>query len=97
MFFCFVFRNFLPLNEPFVSTASPDKSELTTLYDAIQFTHSSKIQDAAQTTLPFFDIQGVESYSPVPLSGVGVYHKGFQNYGGFIAPRIFTHDYTTYI
>lgn len=93
----FFSRNFLPLNEPSLSTSSPAKSELTTLYDAVQFTHSSKVEDAAQTTLPFFDVQGVSSYSPVPLSGVGLYHKGLKNYGGFVAPRIFSLDYATFI
>ena len=90
-------RKLLPLNEPLVSTKTPQKSKPTPFYDSVEFTPSSKSADAAQTTLPFFDIQKVQSQSPFPLAGVGLYHKGYSNYGGFIAPKILTLDYSKFL
>lgn len=58
----------------------------------LKFTHSSIDHDVAQTTLPFIDSQAVVPYPGVPLSGVGLYFKGKKNYGGFIAPNVFTYD-----
>ena len=64
----------------------------------VEFTHSDFADDAAQTTVPFFDAQDVISIPPVPLAGIGLYHKMEPRYGGFIAPKIFTYDYSnTYI
>lgn len=50
-------------------------------------------RDAAQTTVPFFDAQPVESLQAVPLSGAGIFHKGQNHFGGFIAPKIITYDF----
>ena len=49
-------------------------------------------KDAAQTTVPFFDAQPCTSSSPTPLSGIGLFLKGQNLYGGFITPKIFTYD-----
>lgn len=54
-------------------------------------------KDAAQSTVPFIDTQEVTSNPPVPLSGVGIYHKGRQGYGGFLAPKIMTYDFTPHV
>lgn len=54
-------------------------------------------KDAAQSTVPFIDIQEVISNPPVPLSGLGIYHKGQRGYGGFLAPKIMTYDFTPHI
>ncbi|XP_066151754.1 uncharacterized protein [Euwallacea fornicatus] len=59
----------------------------------IQFTHSDFGKDAAQNTIPFLDVQEVAAEPAVPLSGVGIYYKGNEGYGGFVAPRIQTYDY----
>lgn len=54
-------------------------------------------KDAAQNTVPFIDIQDVVSNPPVPLSGVGLYHKGQDQYGGFLAPKVITYDFSPHI
>lgn len=63
----------------------------------IEFQPTDKYLDAAQTTIPFIDIQLVESANPGPLAGIGLYYKGQPNYGGFIAPKILTYDYTEHV
>lgn len=54
-------------------------------------------KDAAQTTVPFIDVQDVDSDPPVPLSGLGIYHKGQPSYGGFIGMRLITYDLVLHI
>ncbi|KAJ3652602.1 hypothetical protein Zmor_018553 [Zophobas morio] len=63
----------------------------------VKFTNSDFQKDAGQTTVPFLDAQPVESANPVPLSGVGIFHKGRPEFGGFIAPRIFTYNFTNHL
>ena len=54
-------------------------------------------KDASQTTVPFFDAQPCISSTPSPLSGVGLFLKGQDKYGGFITPKIFTYDLVWHI
>ncbi|GLG92569.1 Uncharacterized protein GBIM_00223 [Gryllus bimaculatus] len=61
------------------------------------FTHSDMDADAAQTTVPFLDAQEVAPEPPVPLAGAGIYHKGTPRYGGFVAPRVFTYDFSPHL
>ncbi|XP_054288862.1 uncharacterized protein LOC129004333 isoform X1 [Macrosteles quadrilineatus] len=61
------------------------------------FTHSDIDLDAAQTTVPFIDSQMVSPQPPVPLSGIGVYHKGVRWFGGFIGLKVFTYDFGNHI
>ncbi|XP_041566382.1 uncharacterized protein LOC108147772 isoform X2 [Drosophila elegans] len=63
----------------------------------IEFTNSGFKQDAGQTTLPFIDIQEVISNPAVPLSGMGLYYKGQNGFGGFLAPKLITYDFTSYV
>lgn len=63
----------------------------------IKFTNTDIDRDAAQTTVPFLDAQPVVSLIPVPLSGVGIFYKGYSNSGGYIAPKIFTYDYSKHL
>lgn len=63
----------------------------------VDFTNSGLDQDAAQTTVPFIDIQEVISSPPVPLSGIGVYYKGSEGYGGYLAPKLITYDYWPHV
>jgi len=71
------------------STASePDMSS----NKFIKFTHSSIDRDVAQTTLPFIDMQTVAPFPGVPLSGIGIYHKGTKSFGGFIGASVFTYN-----
>jgi hypothetical protein len=41
-----------------------------------------------QFLVPFFDIRNVTSSIPMPLKGVGLYHRTNENHAGFIAPRL---------
>lgn len=63
----------------------------------IKFTHTSIWKDLAQTTVPFLDAQEVTTDHPTPLQGVGLYWKTQNGFGGFIAPKIFTIDYTSFV
>lgn len=63
----------------------------------IKFTHSDIGKDAAQTTVPFLDSQEVSSTPAMPLQGVGLFFKGQNGFGGFIAPKIETLDFTAFI
>lgn len=61
------------------------------------FTHSDIDLDAAQTTVPFIDTQIVAPQPAVPLSGIGVHYKGRRWFGGYIAPKVFTYDYSNHL
>lgn len=63
----------------------------------IEFQPTDKNMDAAQTTVPFVDIQLVEAEHPGPLAGIGLYYKGQPYYGGYVAPKIITYNYTNHI
>lgn len=59
----------------------------------VQFTHTDFDKDAAQTTIPFIDLQEVVTDPPVPLTGIGIVYRGNSGFGGFIAPKIKTYNY----
>ncbi|XP_060648118.1 uncharacterized protein LOC132785844 [Drosophila nasuta] len=81
-----------------VPTRSEVSSEpITEFGEFIEFTNTGIDKDAAQTTIPFIDIQDVVSLVPMPLSGIGLFYKGTPGYGGYVAPRILNFDYAKYI
>ncbi|XP_063707840.1 uncharacterized protein LOC134836578 isoform X2 [Culicoides brevitarsis] len=91
-------RRELRFNRPDIPTASQMKS----LPDSdpnqyFDFVNSDLDSDAAQSTVPFIDIQEVTSEPLVPLSGVGTYHKGRDLSGGFVALKIITYDFSPHI
>lgn len=59
----------------------------------VKFTHTSWSADAAQTTIPFIDMQSVYSKPAVPLKGAGIFYKGGHGYGGFVGPMIKTYEH----
>lgn len=63
--------------------------------NAVRFVPTSWTHDMAQTTVPFFDSNLIEPPELAPLSGVGLFYKAKLGYGGFVAPRLITHDYAT--
>lgn len=63
----------------------------------IEFTHSDMDRDAAQTTVPFLDAQEVLPSVLVPLSGAGIFYKGENYFGGFIAPKVITYDFSKHL
>jgi len=86
------------LRSPDVPTRSVARSLPKSKHNQyIEFVNSDMDKDAAQTTVPFIDIQEVTSNPPVPLSGVGIMYKGREQYGGFIAPKLITYDFTPHI
>ncbi|KAK3909359.1 Mycobactin import ATP-binding/permease protein IrtB [Frankliniella fusca] len=88
-------RTELVLDKPDVSTKTIASSRPDSKPDMfIRFTNTDLGRDAAQTTVPFIDIQYLAPDPPVLLSGVGIFHKGQPHYGGFIAPKVFTYDYS---
>jgi len=91
-------RTEIRLNRPDVPTNSRVKSQPdSTTNQYIDFTHTDMDADAAQTTIPYLDAQDVVSIPPCPISGAGIYHKGANMYGGFIAPKLLTYDFTPHI
>ncbi|XP_054731039.1 uncharacterized protein LOC129239524 isoform X1 [Anastrepha obliqua] len=91
-------RQKVNLNNPDMSTRTIVKSIPDSRHNQyIDFVNTNMDKDAAQSTVPFIDTQEVVSNPPVPLSGLGIYHKGRQGYGGFLAPKIMTYDFTPHI
>ncbi|XP_070073239.1 uncharacterized protein [Drosophila takahashii] len=90
-------RNKLLLKNPNVSTQSNSSVPLSSDNQYIDFTNTGFKEDAAQSTVPFIDIQDVTSDPPVPLSGIGIYYKGLDGYGGFLGPKLITYDFSPYV
>lgn len=98
MCFLFVHREKINLHNPDIPIRAFAKSTVKSEHNQyIEFINSSMDKDAAQSTVPFIDIQDVTANPPVPLSGVGIYHKGRTGFGGFIAPKIMTYNFTQHI
>lgn len=88
----------MDLQNPDIPIRSPSPSIPDSESDMyVEFTHTDMDRDAAQTTVPFLDAQPVESLLPVPLSGAGIFHKGRRNFGGFLAPKIITYDFSQHL
>lgn len=63
----------------------------------VRFQPTDRVADVAQSTVPFVDIQKVEPHHPMPLSGLGLYHKGQPLFGGYVAPKLVTYNYGPHI
>lgn len=59
----------------------------------IKFGPTDVYKDASQLTVPFIDNVPVEPGNPVVLSGVGLYHRGHSESGGFIAPKLLVYGF----
>lgn len=91
-------RKRLRLKTPDVPIRSPTPSIPDSKSDQyVEFVNTDFERDVAQTTVPFLDAQNVESLLPVPLSGAGIFHKGRENFGGFVAPKIITYDFSKHL
>uniref|UniRef100_A0A1B6KBP6 Uncharacterized protein n=1 Tax=Graphocephala atropunctata TaxID=36148 RepID=A0A1B6KBP6_9HEMI len=91
-------RTKLKLDSPDIPLNALSPSKIDSVNDQyLQFTHSDIDLDAAQTTVPFLDAQMVAPQPPVPLQGLGVYHKGVQWFGGFVGLKVFTYNYAEHI
>lgn len=59
----------------------------------VKFQTSGMNDDVGQSTIPFLDIQELAPYPPVPLSGIGVYHKAATpSDAGYVGLSVFTYD-----
>lgn len=58
----------------------------------LDFTFSDEYADAAQSTVPFIDIQEVGSEPAMPLVGLGLIHKQSKGSAGFVEPKVFTYN-----
>lgn len=81
------------LNQPNLPTKSKKSSLISQRDQYITFTFSNLKNDAAQSTLPFFDSQDVTSQPAVPLQGIGLFLKGEKGFAGFLTLNIKTFDY----
>lgn len=92
------FRAKLSLDAPDNPLNSLSTSKIDSKTDMfVEFTHSDIDLDAAQTTVPFLDAQMVAPQPPVPLAGLGIYHKGVKWFGGFIGLKVFTYNFGDHI
>lgn len=66
-------------------------------FQYLNFAPSDQKKDVAQNTIPFIDIQPVESNPPVPIAGAGIFHKGRPGSGGFVAMRLITYDFSKHL
>ncbi|XP_068146560.1 uncharacterized protein [Drosophila tropicalis] len=86
-------RQRLWLNNPDLPINSKLKSlPLSSTNQFMDFFTSSPESDASQSTVPFIDTQDVVPNPVVPLTGLGLYHKGREGFGGFFAPKVITYD-----
>ncbi|KAM3962659.1 uncharacterized protein ACR2FA_003285 [Aphomia sociella] len=92
-------RTRLELHRPDLPTQSDTPLPVDSSNDQfLEFTHSDFQADAAQSTVPFIDVQPVEPYNGgALLSGAGVIHRGVHGSGGFIALKLFTYDFSQHV
>jgi hypothetical protein len=50
-----------------------------------------------QTTIPYIDAQPVTSRDGTWLSGIGLYHKGYPGYGGYVGLTTLTYDFEKHL
>ncbi|XP_035439759.1 uncharacterized protein LOC118269000 isoform X1 [Spodoptera frugiperda] len=97
-------RTRLELYKPDLPTRSHAALRIDSQHDQyIEFTHSDFDADAAQSTVPFIDVQPVvpskalNTKGATLLSGAGLYHRGARGSGGFIGVKVITYDYSKHV
>ncbi|XP_057334047.1 uncharacterized protein LOC130673131 [Microplitis mediator] len=75
---------------------SPTNEVISHPNQQISFRRSSK-KEIGQLTVPYFDSRPAASSSFIPLSGIGIFHRGARNYAGFIAPKLIGIDHSQYV
>ncbi|XP_011314222.1 uncharacterized protein [Fopius arisanus] len=87
----------IELDKPHEPTLSfknaPEKED----HGLIKFQTSDWMKDAAQTTVPYLDIQEVITDPPTILKGIGLRYRGAPGFGGFIGFELYSHDYVDLI
>ncbi|GBP21654.1 hypothetical protein EVAR_16200_1 [Eumeta japonica] len=92
-------RSVLTLVRPDIPTRSKIPLKVDSKHDQyVEFTHTDLEADAAQSTVPFIDIQPVQPLKGATLaSGAGLIHRGAQGSGGFIGVKLITYNYTRHV
>ncbi|CAH2096557.1 unnamed protein product [Euphydryas editha] len=92
-------RSRLELYKPDIPTRKVSSLPVDSQHDQyIEFVNSDFDADAAQSTVPFIDIQPVEPMKGAALlSGAGIVHRGARGSGGFLAAKLFTYDYSPHV
>ncbi|CAH2048299.1 unnamed protein product, partial [Iphiclides podalirius] len=92
-------RSRLMLYRPDVPTRHAVPLSVDSKHDQyVEFTNTDFEADAAQSTVPFVDIQPVQPMKGGALSsGAGLVHRGAPGSGGFVALKLFTYDYSRHV
>ncbi|XP_045498675.1 uncharacterized protein LOC123696512 isoform X3 [Colias croceus] len=92
-------RSRLSLYKPDIPTRSHTQLTVDSKHDQyVEFTHSDFDADAAQSTVPFVDIQPVEpTKGSALISGAGILHRGARGSGGLLAPKLLTYDFSRHV
>ncbi|KAF7988532.1 hypothetical protein HCN44_001105 [Aphidius gifuensis] len=83
-----IFNTQIELTEADASEFATENRVLSDTGDFVHFQQTDDVKDAAQTTVPYLDIQEVTKNTPEPLGGIGMYYKGQEGFGGFFALKI---------
>ncbi|XP_012545193.1 uncharacterized protein LOC101735738 isoform X1 [Bombyx mori] len=89
----------LELKNPDIPTRSSVPLAVDSEHDQyVEFTNSDLEADAAQSTVPFIDVQPVLPAGAGALaSGAGVLHRGARGSGGFVALRLRTYPHARHV
>ncbi|XP_059061467.1 uncharacterized protein LOC131854370 isoform X2 [Achroia grisella] len=92
-------RSRLVLQKPDIPSRSHVPLPVDSTHDQyVEFTHSDFDADAAQSTVPFIDVQPVQPFKGAALlSGAGLMHRGADGSGGFIQLKVFTYDFSRHV
>lgn len=63
----------------------------------VEFRITDVRKDVGQSTIPYIDLQPIVTSPPMPLSGVGLTHKGAEGSGGYLALKLMHYDYTQHM
>lgn len=94
----FIYRTELMLHQPDI----PIRNVIQSLPDSsinqyLNFAPSDRYKDAAQSTVPFLDVQSIVPNPSVPIAGAGLFHKGNKGSGGFLALKLITYDFSPHL
>ncbi|EFN89744.1 uncharacterized protein LOC105182071 isoform X2 [Harpegnathos saltator] len=90
-------RTELTLSEPDIPIRDSNNLPDSKVNQYLNFAPSDRRKDAAQSTVPFLDVQPVTPNPPVLIAGAGIFHKGHKGSGGFVALRLITYDFTPHL
>lgn len=83
----------LELLEPDAPTRTKNIQEI---FDSrqkfIEFRSSDIKKDLAQVTVPYIETVRLEASEPRPLSGAGLFYKGQEGFGGYIAIKLVAYE-----